>query len=643
MTSLFDATGQPVTLGGKLAEGGEGSVFDVVGRPDLVAKLYLKQPERLRIEKLQVMSQLANSDLLRIAAWPISVLHRQMRSDPVGFLMPRVGGREAHVLYGPKQRQTEFPAADWRFLLAAARNIAASVATVHAAGHVIGDINQKGFLIGRDATVRLIDCDSFQISMNGRVFPCMVGVPEFTAPELHGQRLDSTLRTIHHDGFGLAVLVFQVLFMGRHPFAGRFVGKGDMPPERAIREFRFAYSQSAAAKEMLPPPHALNLAALPYDIATLFERAFSPQGSRNGRPLASEWVSKLEHFSRDLKTCGIDRAHKFHSHVAACPWCAIERGGGPAFFLSVGVSIDVRSDFDLASLLREISAIALGVRPDAPPLVTPVAAIPRPVPEEVVSRKRLAKLLLVMALLVLLSGLATTIPALLIFGAALGGIGVLLRSSPALLNERASRKAALDSAVRAWDHLAAAWRTESQTMLDTQQRIRSAVNQLAAVYKELPNKLQAEQTALHQQREVLQRKAYLERHLVYDAKLDGIGAGLKQILMSYGIETANDVTPFLQVSGIGPARLGTLLNWRHSVESRFRFDANKSVNPADVAAVKHRFALQKKELERQLLQSRVEMQDLARRAKAFQESARLRLQEAADRLAQARADNAVLR
>ena len=31
---------------------------------------------------------------------------------------------------------------------------------------------------------------------------------------------------INHDNFGLAVLIFQLLFMGRHPFSGRYQRPG---------------------------------------------------------------------------------------------------------------------------------------------------------------------------------------------------------------------------------------------------------------------------------------------------------------------------------------------------------------------------------------------------------------------------------
>ena len=118
--------------------------------------------------------------------------------------------------------------------------MARAFATVHAEGAVIADVNHGGILVGADARVRLIDCDFFQIIAGGRCFPCDGGVPIFTPPELQDRNLTGVIRSENHDNFGLAVMIFLVSFMGRHPFAGRYLGEGDMPIERAIEEHRFA-------------------------------------------------------------------------------------------------------------------------------------------------------------------------------------------------------------------------------------------------------------------------------------------------------------------------------------------------------------------------------------------------------------------
>lgn len=83
------------------------------------------------------------------------------------------------------------------------------------------------------------------------------------------------LRTQNHDAFGLAVLIFQILFMGRHPFSGQYLGAGDMSLERAIQELRFAYGSGAAARLMRQPPFTPDLATASPQVALLFERSFS--------------------------------------------------------------------------------------------------------------------------------------------------------------------------------------------------------------------------------------------------------------------------------------------------------------------------------------------------------------------------------
>ena len=64
------------------------------------------------------------------------------------------------------------PDADWRFLIRAAANVARAFGAVHRTEFVIGDVNQGGVLAGHDATVTLIDCDSFQMEVGGRRFLC---------------------------------------------------------------------------------------------------------------------------------------------------------------------------------------------------------------------------------------------------------------------------------------------------------------------------------------------------------------------------------------------------------------------------------------------------------------------------------------
>jgi DNA-binding helix-hairpin-helix protein with protein kinase domain len=107
---------------------------------------------------------------------------------------------------------------------------------------VIGDLNESGLLASLEAIVALIDADSFQFQADGRMYPCLVGKPDFTAPELHGKPLSGVTRIKAHDHFGLAVTIFQLLFMGRHPYAGIQPGT-DLSLDQMIAGNLFAYSK----------------------------------------------------------------------------------------------------------------------------------------------------------------------------------------------------------------------------------------------------------------------------------------------------------------------------------------------------------------------------------------------------------------
>ena len=186
--AFIDDTDAPVFLGREIGKGGEGSVFEIAGTAALVAKIYHRPAEQAKVEKLEAMVRLKGATLSAFAAWPERRILDKSSKQTWGVVLPRVTDhREIHHLYSPAHRKIDFPAADWSFLLHVARNCASAFEVIHAAGHVVGDVNQGGILVSRQGMVKLIDCDSFQVSDGRRVFTCDVGVPHFTAPELQGK------------------------------------------------------------------------------------------------------------------------------------------------------------------------------------------------------------------------------------------------------------------------------------------------------------------------------------------------------------------------------------------------------------------------------------------------------------------------
>ena len=374
-TQLRDHLGNDVRLPTKpFAVGGEGAVFDVVGRPDLVAKLYSKPQSKERCDKLRAMARLCSPDLLKIAAWPTATLSNGNPAAVEGILMPRiVDHKEIHHLYSVAQRKKDFPEVDWGFLLHTARNCAIAFEAVHRHGHVVGDVNQKNVMVSRKGIVALVDCDSFQVSEGSRIFRCGVGVPEYTPPELHGRNFSGVDRAANHDLFGLAVLVFHLLMMGRHPFSGVPPVDADIPIEKAIQDGLYAYTRSPT--KLKPPPHVPPVTMLDAAILDLFERAFgSPR-----RPTASEWRAALDSGMGRLQRCKNDPRHSYLAAAGNCPWCHLIAVARLMFFLpGQGATGATFRPEDIDQLLRKLAGMQITFPSYARPKAVPPIEVSLP-------------------------------------------------------------------------------------------------------------------------------------------------------------------------------------------------------------------------------------------------------------------------
>jgi DNA-binding helix-hairpin-helix protein with protein kinase domain len=575
--ALFDLAGRPLRLGSELGSGGEGAVYELRDRFDAVVKLYHKPLDSEKSAKIATMAKFGNERLLRLAAWPTESIRVGSGTGPVvGFIMPKITGhRQAFSLYSPKLRLQEFPAASWQFLIRSAANAARAFAVVHESGHVIGDVNHGNLFVSGKATVRLIDCDSYQITINGSRWFCEVGTPTHQPPELQNVRtFRGVVRTPNHDNFGLAVIIFQMLFMARHPFSGRFLGTGEMPMERAITEYRFAYGSNAAAMQMQPPPASLGLNGVTRDVALLFERAFYRQGSQpNGRPRPDEWVRALQDLEQHLKKCPVNPAHQFVDTLSKCPWCEIEVATGVPLF-QIAVLGSAQTGFTIAALWAKVNSV---------PNPGPAPALPR------------------------VDGLAVTLSPAAVelqhatFGAKLKAgflalIGVTSRIES--LKRKIETKTA--DARSQWQNIRDNWNIytsskDFQDLLDNLQGLRSQ-------YESLAQKRLQELQKLEANRHRLQLHAHLDRCRISNARIKGVGDAKKATLQSYSVETAADIADHrvLAVPGFGPVLLSNLKRWREQQERRFVFDPNKGVDQAAKNAVERQILTEKIDLERKL-------------------------------------------
>lgn len=580
--------GRSLSLGRLIGKGGEGEVYAIAGDPDHAIKLYTTKDRLSREEKIAAMVRGELAKRSALAAFPVSVVRLQDGTFG-GFVMRLVNGyKPLHELYAPGPRKHHFPQADYRFLARTATNIARAFASIHAANCVVGDINHSGILVSSKATAALIDADSFQFSDGKNRYLCRVGVPEYTPPELQGKPLHGVVRTTDHDAFGLAVVIFQVLLMGRHPFVGT-VRKGDIPPlHENVEHFRYVYTDGRDVG-MDQPPGTPSLADFAPELAKLFDRAFS-RGSVGSRPSAADWVQALERFEATLSQCTDNPLHYGPKDASECAWCEMEQQLATVLFvpyLPSGPSapqVDPgRSTFNLEIVWARIERVKV---PSAEQLQPYIPKLTRPEPSEAAKKLKETKppsstswsgVLFLLAGIGLLFLAPKAWPLALL----LGGVGFSkLGDKPTAPSIDASRfRSAYVEAQAQWYREVEGWR-QRVGHADASQLV-EGLRTTRQRYLEAKDEKRRLTESYKSRRRELQLSNYLEGFDLARARIKGIGQAKLAVLSSYGIDTAADVstTRLQTVPGFGEALIGRLVEWRDRHAARFVYNA--STNDAD--------------------------------------------------------------
>ena len=637
-TAFFDDQRRRVSLGAELGRGGEAAVYSVEGRPELVAKIYHQLPSPEKTEKLSQMVKLQSDSLLALSAWPIGTLFMPDNKSMAGFLMKNVSRfKDIHLLYSPKSRTREFPPkANWRFLIHTAANVARAFAAVHEHGHVIGDVNQSNVRVSPEtAIVNLVDCDSFQISANGKVYPCEVGVPLYTPPELQDTEFREVVRTPNHDNFGLAVLIFHLLFMGRHPFAGKFLGRGEMPIEKAIAEQRFAFAKDVQRTQMLPPPACITLAHLPEEIGGLFTSAFSSASVGSGRPSGKQWILELDALASRLIICSKNKAHLFFNALVSCPWCEIE-SSGVILFIDYTI-VGTATGFSIDVIWARILAVPSPGAGNPPSMLTYISAVvPSPRAKAVARKRRYRTPALAIAGLVALAivvfssdGFTYMLP----FGVVSSWLWKLFESESPTEFGLAAR-----AAEARLQNLQYSWQTEASGS-EFNAKLEE-LRTLTEEYRNLPERRKQKVRELERALYETQLSHYLEQFDIAAADIPHIKDGRKAMLSAYGIDNAADVTRSAldAVPGFGLFLIMQLITWRQSLAVKFKFNPGRGVDPSDIQRIDRDIARRRAEIEALLSKGPPELHNLRLRIIAARGRLQDQLEKALMDVAQAQAD-----
>ncbi|MCL2933225.1 MAG: DNA-binding protein [Trichodesmium sp. MAG_R03] len=323
-------SGQIITLDTQnpIGGGGEGRIYSVLQNPSLVAKIYHK-PTDEDVDKLTIMfshpPDLPMGTGHTAIAWPVDLLRTtDNKQQIVGFLMPRISRAEPiHIFYNPRNRREQKPLFNYLYLHRTACNFVTAVNALHNSGYTIGDVNESNILVTDTALVTLVDTNSFQVRdpYTQEIYRCPVGKPEFTPPELQGQSFREIDRKPEHDLFGIAILIFQLLMEGNHPFAGIYKGKGEPPTiEARIKAGYFPYSKKRVPYRPTPftPDWKILHPTIQQLLIACFELGYEHPRSR---PDTKAWLEGLRESENSLVTCQKNHQHLYGNYLKSCPWC----------------------------------------------------------------------------------------------------------------------------------------------------------------------------------------------------------------------------------------------------------------------------------------------------------------------------------
>jgi len=340
----IDRSGQAfpiyIDISSRLGEGATAFIYKVKMQSELFAAKIYKPGRVFSIQKLEAMLAAPPANVVATEgnhrfvqyAW-VSYLLKDSNDKVLGFLMPYVDQQSTYSLdtyYDPilSKRLTGNHLGALSLRLEIASNLCRLIYQLHDCGHHFIDIKPQNIRVYKDNhRVVLLDCDGFSISnRNGQPsrFPADLISTDFIAPETSRNHLAPNALGEGQDRYGLAVILFQLLNYGTHPFQGIVIDPSIQVSTNDERAALWLYPHGVVPHPRVKPrPQSIHELFLPESRA-LFDRAFTGVN----RPTPHEWAN---HFQEILDNRLLVRCQRFPDNIGhihfrgqACIGCAVE-------------------------------------------------------------------------------------------------------------------------------------------------------------------------------------------------------------------------------------------------------------------------------------------------------------------------------
>ncbi len=582
-------------LGKSVGRGGEGEVFEVLGDDRLLAKVYHDKLGQQKEEKLRTMVGMWNLEMERYISWPSDFCTDESTGRQAIVIKKLVSCVALHQVISPMDRKKIFPDKSYSFLIHIARNLAVALHKIHEMNLVVGDINEGNILVNKQGFVYFIDCDSFQLKKGNAFFPCDVGVPRYTPPEiLNAGSFKNAVRNFNTDNFSLAVLIFQLLFLGKHPFAGAPLGgeKTIDDEETAIKHNQFAYSLRNKDKKIAPPKGSLPITALPKKIVSCFHESFETQDSR---PSSAEWAVTLDGLAKSLSHCQNLKTHSYPSHMHECPWCALNNTLGIDYFHSGTVSKETKFIQDIDRYIYGLELQFLHL-PTLPANVVPPSDLSENLDHKLISKTLLTNHIFLFCAFAALGVAFYSVYALLAVPLFLA----LIKNNQMSLKVRKHLNVARYNAAHARNtrrQIAEKYGLIHE--LNEFNKLVIEIKKHVEDYKKLYDRSLKIQTRAEEKVYSNLMRQHLEAYTIADYKLINIADVSKNLLIRHGIKTANDIPRLrgLTIRGLAPYIQQSLVEWHRSLVQKFNYIPNETVVKKEMETIYVDMVKEKQKLE----------------------------------------------
>lgn len=275
--------GLPISMGEKIASGGEGTVYELDGNK--VAKIYFEPQGRLPKMSAFISKRLN----VRGICTPNELLYDKDKKF-AGFTMQKAEGKSLQLsVFQPQLFKNLFPSWSKIEITKLALNVLDKIEVLHEKDILVGDINPMNINVVNYDDVYLLDTDSFQIDD----YPCPVGTVDFTAPEIQGVNYTEFIRSKEHEYYAIATLLFMIFLPGKHPYSRS--GGGEKQENIINHDFVFPLGDEDSYSTPKGQWEAIWY-SLPFDIRKCFYNVFK----KNKRYPITTWKKLLNQYLVDL-------------------------------------------------------------------------------------------------------------------------------------------------------------------------------------------------------------------------------------------------------------------------------------------------------------------------------------------------------